>query len=86
MYNKNGMSPRTDPWGMPQFIAARPDSYPFIDICDLKTNHLKLNEFHSDSIESHSDSVSLKSHSNIEFSHSLHQIGAIGWASLGLSH
>ena len=23
--------PKTDPWGIPQFIAARPDSYPFID-------------------------------------------------------
>ena len=31
MYNKNRRGPRTDPLGTPQFIAARPDSYPFID-------------------------------------------------------
>ena len=24
IYNKNRSGPRTDPWGMPQFIAARP--------------------------------------------------------------
>ena len=27
VYNKN----RTDPRGTPQFVAARPDSFPFID-------------------------------------------------------
>ena len=30
IYNKNGRGPRADPWGTSQFIAARPDSYPFI--------------------------------------------------------
>ena len=28
--------PRTDPRGMPQFVAARPDLYPFIDIYRLR--------------------------------------------------
>ena len=31
IYNKNRRGPRADPWGAPQFIAAREDSYPFID-------------------------------------------------------
>ena len=31
IYSKNRRGPRTDPWGTPQFKAARPDSYPFID-------------------------------------------------------
>ena len=31
IYNKNRRCPRTDPWGTAQFIAARSDSYPFID-------------------------------------------------------
>ena len=26
IYNRNRRGPRTDPWGTPQFIAARPDS------------------------------------------------------------
>ena len=31
LYNKNRRGPITDPWGTPQFIAARPDSYTFIE-------------------------------------------------------
>ena len=31
MYSKNRSSPRTDPWGAPQFKVARTDLYPFID-------------------------------------------------------
>ena len=31
LYNKNKRGPITDPWRTPQFIAARPDSYTFID-------------------------------------------------------
>ena len=31
-YNENSRDPRTDTWGTPQLIAARPDSYPFLDI------------------------------------------------------
>ena len=31
IYNKNRRGPRTDPRGIPQFIEARPDSYPFMD-------------------------------------------------------
>ena len=31
IYNKNRRGHRTDPWGIPQFIAARPDWYPFTD-------------------------------------------------------
>ena len=31
IYNKSRGDPRTALWGTPQFMAARPDSYPFID-------------------------------------------------------
>ena len=31
MYNENRRGPRTDPWGIPQFVVARPESKPFMD-------------------------------------------------------
>ena len=50
IYNKNRRGPRTDPWGMSQFIVVKPESKPFMDTYWLwldrqdLTNHLKLHE------------------------------------------
>ena len=44
MHNKNKKSPRTDPWVTPQFIAERPDSYPFIDTHWLSLERYDLNQ------------------------------------------
>ena len=43
MYNKNRRGPRTNPWGT-QFIATRPDSYPFIDTYSLWLDRYDLNQ------------------------------------------
>ena len=43
IYNKN-RSPRIDPWGTPQFIAARPYFYPFTDTYWLWLDRYDLNQ------------------------------------------
>ena len=54
--NKNSFrDPRTVPWGRPQFMAARPESYPFMEAYWLEldrydTNHFKLHKSHFSSI------------------------------------
>ena len=54
--NKNRRGPRTDPWGTSQFIAARPESQPFMDKYWPELHRLDLNQsfklwkFYSDSI------------------------------------
>ena len=44
MYNKNRRGTRTDLWGTPQFITARPDSSPFIDTYWLQLDRYDLNQ------------------------------------------
>ena len=44
IYNKKSKGSRTDPWGTPQFIAARPESYPFINTYCLWLDRYDLNQ------------------------------------------
>ena len=44
MYNKDRSGPRPDPWGTPQFIIARPDSYPFVDTYWLRLDKQDLKQ------------------------------------------
>ena len=44
IYSKNRRDPRTEPWGTPQLIAARPESYPFMDTYWLQLDRYDLNQ------------------------------------------
>ena len=44
MYNENRRGPRTDPWGIPQFVVARPESKPFMDTQWLRLDRQDLNQ------------------------------------------
>ena len=44
IYNKNSSRPRTDSSGTPQFIAARPESYPSIDTYWLQLDRYDSNQ------------------------------------------